>query len=523
MTKPSENKKKVLILGDKRKYSISLERVLSDSDFSVDFLPNSEESKDIILKEIPDLMIVDLDEIGPEEFILCEKLRSQPLSYKIPFIFLTPKDIYGDSVPKFVTATDQFILKPFNLYMTLFLANKTLSSLQKSDILSSSNEKTINGDLAQISLTDLIQIFSMNKKSGLLTITYQSKTANIYFHKGSIVFSSIGKIEGQKAIFRLIGLKNGNFEFSPGKLLNKINMSINTDELLLEGMHQIDVIENIKESFPPLESVITINRESDISKLKSSKVLVDIINLCHKKTTIREVIDNSPFCDLDVYEGLRVLFTNGIIQLSNGDEKKEDENIDPLVEKEEFLDLRKYFKRIHWAEHETLTSKLLIISADDNLEKEFIKTIEDGFKSFSAERKFYSIEGKFREIGSFRITHEAFLSLFSFSSSVELSPLWELVSLNRIGTIALIDSKNLNSFEYLKEAAEFLSTENSYPLVCAFTDPTPEKNLSIEYLRKNLLIPSSADILFYKNSDALSVKEVLRKIIEKILEYKLKE
>ena len=105
---------------------------------------------------------------------------------------------------------------------------------------------------------------------------------------------------------------------------------------------------------------------------------------------------------------------------------------------------------------------------------------------------------------------------------MELSPLWELVSLNRIGTIALIDSKNLNSFEYLKEAAEFLSTENSYPLVCAFTDPTPEKNLSIEYLRKNLLIPSSADILFYKNSDASSVKKVLRRIIEKIVEFKVK-
>ena len=520
MTKSFENKKRVLILGDKRKYTISLEKVFSDSDFSVNFLPNSDKSKDIILKDIPDLIIVDLDEISYEEFFLCEILRNNPLSYKIPFIFLTPKDVYGDSVPKFLTTTDQFILKPFNLYMTLFSANKTLSSLQKSDILSTSDEKTIKGNLAEISLTDLIQIFFMNKKSGLLTITYQSNTADIYFNKGSIVFSSVGKIEGLKAIFRLIGLKNGNFEFDPNNLSKKINMSINSDELLFQGMHQIDEIENIKESLPPLESVITVNMESDISKLKSSNVLADIIDLCYNKTTIMDVIDNSPFSDIDVYEGLRVLFTNGIIQLSNGNENKEDKNLDPLVEKEEFFDLRKYFKRIQWAEHENLTAKLLIISADDNLEKEFIKTIEDGFKSFSAERKFYRIEGKFRDIGSFRISQEAFLSLFSFSPSVELSPLWELISLNRIGTIALIDSKNLNSFESLKKAAEFLSDETFYPLVCAFTDPAPEENISIEYLRKKLLIPSSADILFYKISDTLSVKEVLRRIIGKIVELK---
>lgn len=519
MAKSSEEKKRVLILGDKRRYTVSLERVLSDSDFSVYFLTNTENSKDNILKEPPDLIIVDLDEVSPEEFILCEELRSHPLSYKIPFIFLTPKDIYGDLVPKFVTIADRFILKPFNLYMTLSMANKTLSSLQKSDILSTSKEKTIRGDLTQIPLTDLIQIFFMNKRSGLLTITYQSNTANIYFHKGLIVSASIGKIEGPKAIFRLIGLKSGNFEFDPNKASKNINVSINTEELLLEGMRHIDEIENIRESFPPLETVININRESDISKLKSSKVLTDIIKLCHKETTISGVIDKSHFCDLDVYEGLRVLFINDIIQVSKGDGKNGDKNLDPLVEKEEFFNLRKYFKRIHWAEGENLTAKLLIVSANDKLVKNFIKTIEEGFKSFSSDRKFYKIEGEFRDIGSFRITQEAFISLWIFPSSVELSPLWELLSLNRIGTVALIDSKDLNLFTNLKEAVEFLSTEDSYPLVCAFTDSAPEKNLSSEDFRKKLSIPSSADILFYENSDPSSVKEVLKRIIEKIIEY----
>ena len=50
MSKAVENGKNVLILGNKRNYIVSLEKVLLDSDFSVEFLPNSEESKNNIAK-----------------------------------------------------------------------------------------------------------------------------------------------------------------------------------------------------------------------------------------------------------------------------------------------------------------------------------------------------------------------------------------------------------------------------------------------------------------------------------------
>ncbi|OGL41771.1 MAG: hypothetical protein A3C43_02660 [Candidatus Schekmanbacteria bacterium RIFCSPHIGHO2_02_FULL_38_11] len=515
MSKAVENGKNVLILGNKRNYIVSLEKVLLDSDFSVEFLPNSEESKNNILKDTPDLIIVDLEEINPEEFILCEALRSHPLSYKIPFIFLTPKDICGDLAPKFVSTSDRFILRPFNLYTTLSLINKTISSLQKSEILFSSKERTIRGDLTQISLTDLIQIFFMNKRNGLLTVSYQTDMAKIYFKKGSVVFASMGKTKGLKAIFRLMTLKHGSFEFDTNEIPKTLNLSMNTEELLLDGMCQIDEIESIKESLPPLETVITVNRTNDISQLKSSEVLADIIRLCQTEISMRELIDNSQFPDLDVYEGLRILLVNGIIKPHSANEKEEGKYFDPLVGKEDFFKLRKFFKRIQWREGEILTTKLLIISSDEELEKDFIKSIETGFKDFSSGRKIYRTENEFRDIGSFRITHEAFISLCAFPSSVELSPLWELLSSNRIGTIVLFDFKTLSSLQNIKEALQFLSESNSFPVVYAFNNTLSEQIISPENLKRESPVLFSADIIFYKNHDALSVKSVLRKVIEK--------
>jgi len=511
-----KDKKKILILAEDINSVANLKRVLEDSDFSVTLFRNEIGAKDIILKEEPGLIIVNLEELESRELKLCEMLRNDPASYNIPFIFLTPKDIYGDSIPKFVNTTDRFILKPFNSYMVLSFVGEILMELEKKKILSSSSEKTIRGDLAQIPLTDLIQIFLLNKKSGLLSISYQSSVARIYFRKGSIISASVGNIQGIKAVFRLIALKSGNFEFDPNKQSKGINVSMNTERLLLEGMRQIDEVENIKKSFPPLETMIVINKESDMSKLKTSKVLSEILKLSQSPVTIKEIIDIPCLLDLEIYEGLRVLFENSILQPYEVKEKEEGIRLDPLIYKEEFFKLRRFYQRIPWAEGEFIAAKLLILSGTYELEKEFIQSLAKGFESFNPNRKIYGIEGEFRDLGSFKITEDAFLSLLAFPASKKLSPLWELLSLNRIGTVALVEFGNSSSYDIIKEASQFLLSTDSFPFVYGVMNSTPDLNLTDESLRNKFYLHSYADVVTYTNSNLLSVKEVIRKLIKKI-------
>ena len=511
-----ENKNKILILANDNKTIASLRSVLEDSDFSVSLSPNSTRTTDLILKEEPDLIIVNLEKLEEKEYKLCEILRNNPSTYKIPLIILTPRDLYGDAVPGFVVSSDRFILKPFNSYMVLSYVNQILSALGREEILSSSFEKTIKGDLSQIPLTDLIQIFLLNKKSGLLTISNQSGIAKIHFNKGSVVSAQIDNIHGIKAVFRIMTLKDGHFEFDPNNLPKKINVTMNTEGLLLEGMRQIDEVENIKKSFPPLETKIVLNKESDVLSLKSSRILHEILKLTRSPVAIKEVIDKSLSWDLDVYEGLRILFENNILIPAETWKKEKIKNLDPLIYKEEFFKLRNFFKPVSWTEAEIISAKLVLLLKSHELEKDFIQSMSAGFEEFNPDRKIYGSEGEFRDLGSFRITEKAFLPVFLFPSAKEFSPPWELLSLNRIGTIVLLESGNPSSYSDLKNAASFLSNNN--PIVFAVNVPVSDiSNIKPEVLQKKLILPSSADIIPYTNADPASLKRAIRRLIEKIL------
>ena len=516
----TENKKKILILAEGNKTVASLQRVLEDSDFSVSLYPNSTEKINLVLKKEPDLIIVNLEKLEEEEYKLCEMLRNNPSTYKIPFILLTPKDLYGDAVPKFVTSSDRFILKPFNYYMVLSFVNQILSVLEREEILSSSFEKTIKGDLSQIPLTDLIQIFLLTKKSGLLTISNPSGIAKIHFHKGSIVTAQIGNIHGIKAVFRIMTLKDGHFEFDPNKPSKKINVTMNTEGLLLEGMRQIDEVENIKKSFPPLETKIVLNKESDVLSLKSSRILHEILELTQSPITIKEVIDKSVSWDLDVYEGLRILFENNILIPAETRKKETIKTVDPLIYKEEFFKLRSFFKPVPWTDVEIISAKLVLLVKSHELEKDFVRSLSAGFEEFNPDRNIYRSGGEFSDVGSFRITEKAFFSIFLFPAAKKFSPLWELLSQNRIGTIMLLESENPSSYTDLKDAAQFLSNNN--PIIYAVSVPASDiSNISTESLQKNFTLPSSADIIPYTDSDPASIKTAIRRLIEKIIRTEL--
>ena len=49
----------------------------------------------------------------------------------------------------------------------------------------------IRGSLKEASLPDVLQLLSMGKKSGCLSVTHRSNFGSIYFDKGRICYASI--------------------------------------------------------------------------------------------------------------------------------------------------------------------------------------------------------------------------------------------------------------------------------------------------------------------------------------------
>ncbi|HEX3849909.1 MAG TPA: DUF4388 domain-containing protein, partial [Polyangiaceae bacterium] len=63
----------------------------------------------------------------------------------------------------------------------------------------------LRGNLQQIGILDLLQLLSMNRRSGSLSITTQAGAGEVRVADGEIVDAVYRRLEGEKALYRLLG------------------------------------------------------------------------------------------------------------------------------------------------------------------------------------------------------------------------------------------------------------------------------------------------------------------------------
>jgi hypothetical protein len=106
--------------------------------------------------------------------------------------------------------------------------------------LGKSEYVALKGDLSEIGLLDVIQILDNAQKSGKLVISSEGQDGVIYFNSGRIVNASYQKKTGEQAMYSLVGVKGGTFDYQPSdKVFDMVINNSNTN-LLLEGLRLLD-------------------------------------------------------------------------------------------------------------------------------------------------------------------------------------------------------------------------------------------------------------------------------------------
>lgn len=84
------------------------------SDYHISEAVDSEETLDIILKKMPDLIILDVMMPGNEGFDLCLRLKADRRYQNIPVLIITALDKLEDKIRGFKVGASDYILKPIN-------------------------------------------------------------------------------------------------------------------------------------------------------------------------------------------------------------------------------------------------------------------------------------------------------------------------------------------------------------------------------------------------------------------------
>jgi hypothetical protein len=90
----------------------------------------------------------------------------------------------------------------------------------------------LTGNLAQLSLVDILKLLSSGRQAGRLDLTAGPNSGEIYLQGGAIVHAVSGVQVGEEAIYTLMGWLEGDFNFVAGPAPPEQSVTIPTEQLL---------------------------------------------------------------------------------------------------------------------------------------------------------------------------------------------------------------------------------------------------------------------------------------------------
>ena len=103
----------------------------------------------------------------------------------------------------------------------------------------------LTGHLSDLSLSELIEFFCNQRKSGRLKVLYPQGAGYFFLQAGSVVDARIGVLRGIDAVYYALTLPNAEFEFDVDAETSERTINQPWTQVVLEGLRRLD------ESIPP--------------------------------------------------------------------------------------------------------------------------------------------------------------------------------------------------------------------------------------------------------------------------------
>lgn len=158
-------------------------------------------------------------------------------------------------------------------------------------------------------LPELLSELSHRRRSLLVTVRIQQQEGRIYLREGAVIHCEHSAVRRQKALYRLLALGRGTYEIHelPSAVPQTIHES--TDNLVVEGMQQLEAIDKISSKLPPIMYALALNASCDVPVNALTGDEVEIYKGLIRHQTVARVLDESPMTDFMV-----LVLTHSLLQ-----------------------------------------------------------------------------------------------------------------------------------------------------------------------------------------------------------------
>ena len=247
--------KKILIVDDNQPFVEFLDINLRKNGYAILKAYTGKETFEILTKERPDLILLDIILPDMNGINILRKIKSDKILSDIPVIFLSGVSQPSTKVEGLKIGADDYITKPFS--MDELLARIELLLKRVGNILMPDISPTLGGDLSNVSLKDIIDIFLFERWTGKILLESDNNKGEMIFKDGNLISSKCEGVSGENAMDRMLKWHKGKFVIIKEEKSDKdllVEELINDILKSIEGLLVVGVGGNLKKSITKKDS-----------------------------------------------------------------------------------------------------------------------------------------------------------------------------------------------------------------------------------------------------------------------------
>jgi hypothetical protein len=241
---------------------------------------------------------------------------------------------------------------------------------------------TVEGDLSQIGLIDVLQLLHQNQRTGRLAVTRARgeearDQGEIWLREGNVIQARVApRAQDEKALYRMLGWREGSFAFTPSAEPRAIRIQAPTRTLLLEGMRQLDEWNRLVRGLPPDSAHVALAMPRTQLPNIVHPVAQEVLLLLDAYDDVRSIVDHCTHSDYQVLRTLQTLIDRGIVRQRRDRERRGGGAGFALFDADQAKRLREWLETTRGRRATLAPAKLLVASADPGATADLLQALE---------------------------------------------------------------------------------------------------------------------------------------------------
>lgn len=181
--------------------------------------------------------------------------------------------------------------------------------------------RSMSGAIHEFPLPYMLQLLESSQKNGVLVVRSEETddVAKLYLRKGAVIFASINEVEDIppiKVVFRVLMWTRGTFDLEPPEERSfPTELTVSVQELLMEGMRQMDELNAIRPRLPEPSTRLVLPRPLRPRLRDLAPGELDTLQLALNFGVLSAVIDKSQATDFEAARSLLKLIDAGYLRV----------------------------------------------------------------------------------------------------------------------------------------------------------------------------------------------------------------